>query len=114
MARKSKDARSPRNRLSQDLLRDLADDYAANGLAAIQEMRQKSPERYIETACKAIASAEEPDNENSFNSCQNMDDVGRKLLKTVGVDEPTVEQVALAVEANNAFVSRLEEIAQGG
>jgi hypothetical protein len=112
MARKSKDSRSPRNRLSQDLLRDLADDYAANGLVAIQEMRQKSPERYIETACKAIASADESE-EDGFKQCKDMKEIGAKLLKTVGLDEPSDEQVAAAVQANDDFVNRLEEIAQG-
>ena len=39
---------------------------------------------------------------------------GRKLLMTVGMENPDDRSIALAVEANDAFVSRLEAIAAAG
>jgi hypothetical protein len=113
MARKSKDSRSPRNRLSQDFLQHFAEDFASNGVAVIKALREESPARYAELAGKLIMTAEEPDDDNSFSSCKTMNDIGKKLLKSVGVDEPSEEQISRALEANDNFVARLEEIAQG-
>ena len=63
MARKqqsSRDSRSPRDRLSADLLQNFAEDFAANGVAVIQALREKSPEKYAALAATLIAQAEEP------------------------------------------------------
>ena len=53
------------------------------------------------------------DNEStiSFKSATSMHDIGRKLLMTVGMQNPPVTAIEQAIEANDAFVSRLEEIA---
>ena len=40
-----------------------------------------------------------------------MHDIGRKLLMTVGMENPDVASIEQAIEANDAFVSRLEAIA---
>src|SRR5262249_3648068 len=45
-----------------------------------------------------------------FKSAHNMHDIGRKLLMTVGYENPDDASIALAIEANDAFVDRLEEI----
>jgi hypothetical protein len=47
----------------------------------------------------------------SFRDAKSMEDIGRRLLMSVGLREPVGEAVALAIEANNQFVARLEEIA---
>ena len=47
----------------------------------------------------------------SFKDARSMQDIGRRLLISVGLREPTDEAVSLAIEANNAFVARLEQIA---
>jgi phosphatidylserine/phosphatidylglycerophosphate/cardiolipin synthase-like enzyme len=47
----------------------------------------------------------------SFKSAQSMHDIGRKLLMTVGCENPRVAAIELAIEANDSFVSRLEQIA---
>src|SRR5262245_28355935 len=108
MARKpQRDSRSPRDRLSQDFLRDLAADWAANGAAAVKAMREKSPERYVEATGKAIASAEEPDDDLSFRDCHSMQDIGKKLLRTVGLMEPNARQVNAAIKLNDKFVKGL-------
>jgi hypothetical protein len=47
----------------------------------------------------------------SFQSAQSMHDIGRKLLMTVGMENPPETAIEAAIEANNAFVERLEQIA---
>jgi hypothetical protein len=39
-----------------------------------------------------------------------MQDIGRKLLQSVGFASPDDVSVKAAIEANDAFVSRLEQI----
>jgi hypothetical protein len=40
-----------------------------------------------------------------------MDEIGKLLLQSVGATSPSQIQINLAIEANNAFVERLEQIA---
>jgi hypothetical protein len=40
-----------------------------------------------------------------------MEDIGRRLLISVGLREPSNDAIALAIQANNAFVAELERIA---
>src|SRR5262249_15623663 len=47
----------------------------------------------------------------SFKQANNMYDISRRLLMTVGMDNPDVASIELAIEANDTVVSRLEEIA---
>jgi len=53
----------------------------------------------------------EQDNAFSFKSATSMHDIGRKLLMTVGMQNPSEAAITQAIEANDAFVSRLEQIA---
>jgi len=51
-----------------------------------------------------------------FGCCVPVDaecfgDIGRLLLQSVGAASPSQAAINLAVEANNAFVERLEQIA---
>jgi hypothetical protein len=39
-----------------------------------------------------------------------MEDIGRKLLQSVGLSEPDDESIREAVEANNEFIQALESI----
>jgi len=45
------------------------------------------------------------------NTAKSMQDIGRLLLVSVGASSPSQAAINLAVEANNAFVERLERIA---
>src|SRR5262249_25082559 len=47
----------------------------------------------------------------SFKDAQSMHDIGRKLLITVGMENPDETAIAAAIEANDAFVAALERIA---
>ena len=53
------------------------------------------------------------ENENafSFKSATSMHDFGRKLLMTVGMQNPDERSIAAAIEANDTFVATLESIA---
>jgi hypothetical protein len=45
-----------------------------------------------------------------FNSAQSLQDIGRKLLQSVGFREPDDLSIQAAIEANDAFIKRLEAI----
>jgi hypothetical protein len=45
-----------------------------------------------------------------FSTANSMQDIGRKLLQSVGFASPDDVSVKAAIEANDAFVSRLEQI----
>src|SRR6516165_118643 len=53
------------------------------------------------------------DNESpfGFKSATSMRDIGIKLLQTVGMQNPDDRSIEQAIEANDAFVARLEAIA---
>jgi hypothetical protein len=43
-----------------------------------------------------------------------MQDIGRKLLQSVGFSEPDDVSIQAAIEANDAFIERLEAIRNAG
>jgi hypothetical protein len=45
-----------------------------------------------------------------WNTAQSMQDIGRKLLQSVGFSEPDDVSVQAAIEANDVFIARLEAI----
>src|SRR5262245_46120360 len=47
-----------------------------------------------------------------FKSAQSMQDIGRKLLQSMGLKEPDDALIAQAIEANDVFVATLRRIAQ--
>ena len=46
----------------------------------------------------------------SFKDAQSMQDIGERLLRSVGLTRPDQRAIDAAIEANNAFVARLEAI----
>jgi hypothetical protein len=50
------------------------------------------------------------ENELDFKTAKFMQDVGRKLLQSVGFREPDDASIQAAIEANDAFIERLEAI----
>jgi hypothetical protein len=48
--------------------------------------------------------------QTDFNSAQSMQDIGRKLLQSIGFSEPDDVSVQAAVEANDTFITALEQI----
>jgi len=101
---------SLRDKLSANFLAAFESDFEKNGVAATEQLRLKSPEKYSEIAARLIA-ATEPKAE-SYADCKSMPDVTRKLLKSVGCDEALVsdEMIEAALAANDAFIARLQAI----
>jgi hypothetical protein len=110
MPRKPSQA-SARAELSADFLRSFQADFKAHGKEVIERMRLESPAKYAEIASRLIA-ASDPPAENSFKDCNSMEDIGRRLLKSVGLPEPDEAAIQAAIEANDTFVARLEAIVQ--
>jgi len=51
-------------------------------------------------------------NKIDFNSAQSLQEIGRKLLQSVGFSEPDDVSVARAVELNDTFIDGLQQIYQ--
>src|SRR5215510_433152 len=45
-----------------------------------------------------------------FNTAQSMQDIGKKLLQSIGFASPDDVSIQAAIEANDAFIERLEAI----
>src|SRR5262245_25189022 len=50
------------------------------------------------------------DNQLDFKSAKSMQEIGKKLMQSVGVREPDDAMIQSAIEANDAFIARLEQI----
>src|SRR5262249_42904753 len=100
---------SLRDKLSAAYLAALEADFEANGVNAIQELRTKSPEKYCEIAARLIA-ATEPRSDDGYDNCQTQQDIGRKLLESIGFNDPDDASIEDAVKANDAFIERLKAI----
>jgi hypothetical protein len=60
---------------------------------------------------KVFHRIEEPTtNQIDFQSANSMQDIGRKLLQSVGFNEPDDVSIQAAIEANDVFIQRLEAI----
>ena len=46
----------------------------------------------------------------SFKTANSMHDIGERLLRSVGLSQPSEQAIAEAIQANDAFVARLEAI----
>jgi hypothetical protein len=100
---------SARAELSADFLRSFQADFKAHGEEVIERMRLESPTKYAEIASRLIA-ASDPPSEGTFASANSMHDIGLRLLRSIGLNEPSDEQVTLAIAANDVFVATLEKI----
>jgi hypothetical protein len=109
--RKPKSAEpSLRDKLSQAFLETLEADFRVYGATVIETMRQTDPTRYAELAGKLIMTAEPVSKGIDFNSANSMDELGLKLLQSIGFTAPSDEQIQQAIAANNAFIAKLEAI----
>jgi Terminase small subunit len=51
-----------------------------------------------------------PNTSVDFSSANSMQDIGRKLLQSIGFAAPDDVSIAAAIEANDVFIARLESI----
>ena len=108
-----------------DRVREIQQIAAQNAAESVEKMARELNEiQYEARADKAHAAAvsavmgkakilnltsEEP-KQLDFKSARSMQDIGRKLLQAVGFASPDDASIAAAIEANDAFVTRLEAI----
>jgi len=89
----------------------------------VQELNQLRRDAHSDKAYGAAVSAvmgkakilnlvldQPPKTAIDFSSANSMQDIGRKLLQSVGFASPDDASIQAAIEANDAFVARLEEI----
>jgi hypothetical protein len=101
---------SLRDKLSAAYLEAFQADFAANGIAVIEALRNKSPEKYAEIAARLIAATEPPAEKSGIAAANSTEEIGRRLLQQVGLPDPTDEEVEQAIRANDVFIAQLEEI----
>jgi len=103
---------SLRDKLSTDYLQAFQSDFETNGVEVIQQLREKSPEKYAEIAARLIA-ATEPKSNDDYNQCESQFDIGRKLLQSIGFADPDDSSVEEAVKAHDSFIEQLKAIYYG-
>jgi hypothetical protein len=109
-----------------DRVRELQQIGAKNAAETVEKMARELNEiQYEARADKAHAAAvsavlgkarllnimpDEPPKPIDFAQARSMQDIGRKLLQSVGFASPDDASIVAAIEANDAFVTRLEAI----
>jgi hypothetical protein len=106
---------STRDKLSSAFVEALEKDWAEHGVEVIQQIRQDNPVKYGELIARLVPMDANLVSANDFSKCQSMEDIGRKLLQSVGVDEnaATPSMIEAAIAANDAFIEQLTRISQG-
>ena len=102
---------STRDKLSSGFVEALEKDWAENGGEVIAQIRLDNPVKYGELIARLIPMDANLSSATDFRQCHSMEDIGRKLLAQVGLDNPTEDQIKVAVAANNQLVATLEAIA---
>src|SRR5262245_20923441 len=103
---------SLRDKLSHNFLRAFEADFSTHGVEVIEQLRTKHPDRYAELAARLIATTEpKPD---GFESCQSTEAIGRRLLRSVGLedeDAATPAMVQAALDAQDRLIRTYLKIA---
>jgi hypothetical protein len=103
-----------------------AEQAAESAEKCVQELNQLRRDAHSDKAYSAAVAAvmgkakilnlttAEPNTTNAtdFKSAKSMQDIGRKLLQSCGLREPDDVSIQQAIEANDAFVDRLQQICQ--
>jgi hypothetical protein len=101
---------SLRDKLSANFLRAIADDFAANGVAAIEKLRERSPEKYCEISARLIAAIEPKPDGAGIETANSAREIAERCLQAVGCTEPTEEQIQAAIRQSDLYIAQLELI----
>jgi hypothetical protein len=101
---------SPLDKLSINLTKALEADFALYGNETVERLRESHPDVYVQLCARLIASRESKS--DGFESCNSHEEIGRKLLQSIGFAEPDDASIQRAVEANNIFIDGLQRIYQ--
>jgi hypothetical protein len=104
---------STRDRLSSAFVQALEKDWAEHGSEVIQQIRQDNPVKYGELIARLVPMDANPLSANDYSRCESLQDIGRQLLRQIGLSEEAItdDMIAAAVEANGRLVDTLESIA---
>jgi hypothetical protein len=106
---------STRDKLSSAFVEALEKDWVEHGSEVIQQIRLDNPVKYGELIARLIPIDANVVSTSDFNQAKSMHDIGRGLLKQVGLHEDAItdQMIEQAIAANDELVARLEQIAQG-
>src|SRR5262249_27319133 len=117
MMRKPQKTKPTKASLVEELsepLRDFVADFRTHGKSALETVRERSPEKYLELSTKLLplVAALNP-GASGFSDCQSQNEIAFRLLRSMGVSEFDISEtiVAEAIEANDKFVATLKNIA---
>jgi hypothetical protein len=107
-----------RHDLSNDFVQALAADWKEHGSSTIEAVREKTPDRYCELIAKVVPKEMLVSSDRSSKvdySGLDPEEIGKKLLVDIGMPELAITAGALeqSEAAYNAFLDRLQSIAQG-
>src|SRR5262249_3026387 len=95
-------------------VRDLVADFKTHGKSALETVRERSPEKYLELSTKLLplVAALNP-GASGYSDAQSQSEIAFRLLRQMGVSEFDINEQMLqdAVEANDKFVATLRNIA---
>ena len=113
MKRSGKDNIDSRHELSNDFVRMLSDDWQQNGKAALEKVREKTPDRYCELVAKVvpkemlIAADCSP---AAPNEPKTSKDIADRLLADIGMSHPSDQDRERALQAYDTLIASLEYI----
>jgi hypothetical protein len=109
MRKKTKTAEpSARDKLSADFTQRLEQKWREHGDTILDAACRESPTKVAELIARLVATTEPTG--QGFDNCRNMQDIGARLLLSVGITDPTDDMIAQAVACNDAFIAKLEAI----
>ena len=113
MKRNGKDNRDSRHHLSNDFVRALADDWRQHGIKAIEQVREKTPEKYCELVSKVVPKEMliASDRTAETNEPMTSHDIADRLLADMGLSEPNDSHRERALQAYDILIATLQEIA---
>src|SRR5262245_21533212 len=109
-----------------ELQAQAAEDTKETADKCVQELNQLRRDAHADKAYAAAVSAvmgkarilnlivDQPEvrGKIDFSQCSSMEDIGRKLLQSIGFKEPDDVSIKEAIKANDWFISELEKIAR--
>src|SRR5262245_27418161 len=116
MMRKPSKPKPAKQSLVEELsepLRDFVADFKTHGKSALETVRERSPEKYLELSTKLLplVAALNP-GADDWSDCKDLRDIGIKLLKSVGMSEfdMTEDAIEEAMAANDRLIEGLQQI----
>ena len=100
--------------LTGNLSKAFMDNFRENGVATVELLRQKHPEKFIENVVRFIAAAQtHTQPKDGYANCQSTQEVARKLLVDCGASEFAItdDMIEEAIKESDRHVEELGRIA---